>query len=174
MFDQNQPPSSWNLRWKEQTSTYLQAPMLHGYQIIIPNLSKISTFIYMSYRTRMRLKDQVIIICKGYLVFTCLGKDIYQITCWWKGKLHIVSYFLRGPLHLQILFENKRAVGVEYVKNGRLETVLARKEIVLSAGAIGSPQILMLSGIGHKDHLSKFGVWNFLNVINKCNVCKCS
>ena len=59
---------------------------------------------------------------------------------------------------MQILFENKRAVGVEYVKNGRLETVLARKEIILSAGAIGSPQILMLSGIGHKDHLSKFGV----------------
>ena len=70
----------------------------------------------------------------------------------------MATYFLRGPLHLQILFENKRAVAVEYVKNGRLQTVHTRKEIILSAGAIGSPQILMLSGIGHKDHLGKFGV----------------
>ena len=51
-----------------------------------------------------------------------------------------------------------RAVGVEYMTEGRLRTVKARKEVILSAGAIGSPQILMLSGIGHKDHLRKFGV----------------
>ena len=60
-----------------------------------------------------------------------------------------------------MLFEGKRAVGVEYVKNGRLETVKARREVVLSAGAIGSPHILMLSGIGHKDHLEKYGVRTF-------------
>ena len=51
-----------------------------------------------------------------------------------------------------------RAVGVEYMTEGRLRTVKARKEVILSAGTIGSPQILMLSGIGHKDHLRKFGV----------------
>ena len=51
-----------------------------------------------------------------------------------------------------------RAVGVEYMKGGKLRTVKARKEVILSAGAIGSPQILMLSGIGHKDHLRNVGV----------------
>ena len=44
------------------------------------------------------------------------------------------------------------------MKNGEVQTVRAKKEIVLSAGAIGSPHILMLSGIGHKEHLEKFGV----------------
>ncbi len=50
----------------------------------------------------------------------------------------------------RVLFDGIRAMGVEYVKNGRLKTVRARKEVILSAGAIGSPHILMLSGIGHK------------------------
>ena len=44
------------------------------------------------------------------------------------------------------------------MKDGRLQTVSARKEIILSAGTIGSPHILMLSGIGHKEHLKKYGV----------------
>ncbi len=58
----------------------------------------------------------------------------------------------------QVLFEGKRATGVEFVRNNRLQTLRARKEVLLSAGAIGSPQILMLSGVGHKEHLKSFGV----------------
>ena len=57
-----------------------------------------------------------------------------------------------------MLFEGTRAVGVEYVKDGKLHTMRARKEVVLSAGAIGTPHILMLSGVGHKQHLQQFGV----------------
>ena len=55
----------------------------------------------------------------------------------------------------QILFEDSRAVGVEYLKKGKLHEVRANKEVILSAGAIGSPQILQLSGIGAKELLDK-------------------
>ena len=48
--------------------------------------------------------------------------------------------------------------GVEYLRDGKLVTVRAEREIVVSAGAINSPQLLMLSGIGPADHLRKVGV----------------
>lgn len=46
--------------------------------------------------------------------------------------------------------KTKKAQGVQFVRGGRTQTVRARREIVLSTGAIGSPQILMLSGVGPK------------------------
>nr|MBE5725243.1 putative glucose dehydrogenase [Cucujiformia] len=51
-----------------------------------------------------------------------------------------------------------RAYGVEFIRNGRKQLVLARKEVILSAGAINSPQILMLSGVGPKKELNKFKI----------------
>ncbi|XP_037974797.2 glucose dehydrogenase [FAD, quinone] [Plutella xylostella] len=54
--------------------------------------------------------------------------------------------------------QTKTAYGVEYVRNGVKHTVRARKEVILSAGPIASPQILMLSGIGPKDHLNSMGI----------------
>lgn len=54
--------------------------------------------------------------------------------------------------------ETKRAYGVKFVKNRQTVTVRARKEVVLSAGALNSPQVLMLSGIGPADHLKDVGV----------------
>lgn len=59
----------------------------------------------------------------------------------------------------KILIKNDRATGVEFfTKNGSVSTVTARKEVILSAGAFHSPQLLMLSGIGAKDELSRFGI----------------
>ena len=58
----------------------------------------------------------------------------------------------------RILLEDKKAVGIEYSKSGRLHQVSASKEVILSAGAIGSPQILQNSGIGPKKLLDEVGV----------------
>ncbi|KYN16693.1 PREDICTED: glucose dehydrogenase [FAD, quinone]-like [Trachymyrmex cornetzi] len=51
-----------------------------------------------------------------------------------------------------------RAIGVEFIKHRRIIRVFASKEIILCAGAIGSPQLLMLSGIGPAKHLSELGI----------------
>jgi choline dehydrogenase len=59
---------------------------------------------------------------------------------------------------LRILVEGGRAVGVEYLQNEQRRTVRARREVILSSGVIGSPQILLLSGIGPADELQKVGV----------------
>jgi choline dehydrogenase len=59
----------------------------------------------------------------------------------------------------RILIENKKATGVEVIlKNGEKEVFNCRKEIVISAGAIQSPQILLLSGIGDGAYLKTFGI----------------
>jgi len=58
----------------------------------------------------------------------------------------------------RILFEGKRAVGVEFVQNGELRTVKARKEVILAAGAVESPKLLEISGIGQGALLQSLGV----------------
>lgn len=53
----------------------------------------------------------------------------------------------------KIIFENKKAIGVEIERRGKIEKVFCGKEIILAASAINSPKILMLSGIGDSEHL---------------------
>jgi len=58
----------------------------------------------------------------------------------------------------RIVIEGKKAVAVEYARQGRTETVRAAREIILSAGAIASPKLLMLSGVGPAKEIEKVGV----------------
>ena len=58
----------------------------------------------------------------------------------------------------RLLFEGRRAVGVEYRRGDTLEQVRAQREVLLCAGALQSPQILMLSGIGPGAHLRQHGI----------------
>ncbi len=58
----------------------------------------------------------------------------------------------------RILFEGTRAVGVEYLQRGNVVRARARREVIVSGGAINSPQILMLSGIGDADALQRSGI----------------
>jgi choline dehydrogenase len=58
----------------------------------------------------------------------------------------------------QILFEGSRAVGIAYRRGGRLHTLRAAREIVLCGGAVNSPQLLLLSGIGPQQRLGELGI----------------
>jgi choline dehydrogenase len=58
----------------------------------------------------------------------------------------------------KIVFEGRKAVGVEYLRNGKPETVRASRQIVLSGGVIDTPKLLMLSGIGPADRLKSLGI----------------
>jgi choline dehydrogenase len=57
-----------------------------------------------------------------------------------------------------LVIESRRVVGVEYWRDGRRERVRASREVVLCAGAVDSPKLLMLSGIGPADHLRGHGI----------------
>ncbi|XP_048006947.1 glucose dehydrogenase [FAD, quinone]-like [Leguminivora glycinivorella] len=60
---------------------------------------------------------------------------------------------------IKILFdEQKKASGVQFIKDGLIYTAYATKEVIVSGGAINSPQILMLSGIGPKEHLEDLDI----------------
>lgn len=63
----------------------------------------------------------------------------------------------------RILFEGRRAVGVEYMKHGRIQMVHASAEVVLSAGAINTPKLLLLSGVGAAEDLSRLGIASLLD-----------
>jgi choline dehydrogenase len=69
-----------------------------------------------------------------------------NLTVWTKTMVH------------RIQLKDRRAVGLEVVRNGQPQTVTARREIILSAGAINSPALLQLSGIGDPALLKKAGV----------------
>jgi choline dehydrogenase len=58
----------------------------------------------------------------------------------------------------RILFEGRRAIGVEVLRDGRIERIHANREVVLCAGTYASPQLLMLSGVGPADQLRAFGI----------------
>ena len=64
---------------------------------------------------------------------------------------------------VKILIENNSANGVEFFWKGKLRQLFAEKEVVLSSGAIKTPQLLMLSGIGPENELEKFGIKVKLN-----------
>ncbi|KAJ0176927.1 hypothetical protein K1T71_006936 [Dendrolimus kikuchii] len=59
---------------------------------------------------------------------------------------------------IEILFDGSRAIGVKVVNKGKKYTLRAKKGIIVAAGAINSPKLLMLSGIGPKEHLKSFGI----------------
>ncbi len=63
-----------------------------------------------------------------------------------------------GALATGLVLESDRAAGVRYTKDGRSRTALAGTDVILSGGAINSPQLLMLSGVGPAEHLAEHGI----------------
>ena len=100
----------------------------------------------------------------GYFQFTTSRQKLLKLRCSAaKGYLNPVKK--RSNLKIivnahveKINFEGKKAIGVNYFNNGKLNTVKVNKEVILSAGSIGSPHILQVSGIGDNDKLKKNGI----------------
>lgn len=78
-----------------------------------------------------------------------------------KFKRIVDCYVARISFHIifmQVLIENGHAVGVLLVRDGLQRIVRASREVVLSAGALRTPQLLLLSGIGDREHLEQHQV----------------
>ena len=99
------------------------------------------------------------------------GVGTYQQTCANRRRSSVSVAFLNPALERcanlelrinalvsKLVIERGRVTGVRYVQGGEEHVVYADREVILSAGAIGSPQILMLSGIGPAAHLREHGI----------------
>jgi choline dehydrogenase len=71
-----------------------------------------------------------------------------------RPNLSVVTHALAR----RVLFEGRRAVGIEYAQDGAVRTVRARREVVLCGGPINSPQLLKLSGVGPAEELRTHGI----------------
>lgn len=58
----------------------------------------------------------------------------------------------------KLLIQNKKVIGVEYLKNNTVHQVYCNQEVIVSAGAIATPKLLMLSGIGDSNYLTQMGI----------------
>lgn len=99
-----------------------------------------------------------------------LGAGLYQVTCRRGQRWSTMDAYLRpamsrpnltvrtGAHTTRVLLSGGRATGVAYLSEGREHTVHAASEVILAAGAINTPQLLMLSGIGPAEHLRETGI----------------
>jgi len=71
---------------------------------------------------------------------------------------HATLTVVTGATVARVVLEGDRAVGIEVIEDGGRRVIRANREVVLSAGAFGSPQILQLSGIGPAAHLTSLGI----------------
>jgi choline dehydrogenase len=98
------------------------------------------------------------------------GFGAMEMTVWKGQRWSAASAYLRPALKRgnvalktralarRIVFEGKRAVGVEYEQGGKVEVARARREVILAASSINSPKLLQLSGVGNAEHLKAAGV----------------
>jgi len=98
------------------------------------------------------------------------GAFLYQVTHRNGERCSAAKAFLtpnlrRPNLHVltqatttRLLLEGRRALGVEVLQGGQTRQLRARREVIVAAGAFGSPQLLMLSGIGAPEHLQALGI----------------
>jgi choline dehydrogenase len=124
------------------------------------------------------------------------GVGFYQVTQRHGRRCSAAVAYLapvRGRANLEIrtrslvtrlVFAGRRAVGVEYRRRGRIEQVRAEREVLLAAGAIGSPQLLLLSGVGPPEDLRRMGLTvvaesaevgrNLQDHLDFCTVSRCT
>jgi choline dehydrogenase len=98
------------------------------------------------------------------------GFGLYQVTQWQGQRHSAAAAFLRPAMRrpnltvrtevqaFDVVFEGKRAARVSFQNNGNSVQERAEREVILCAGAVGSPHLLMLSGIGPADHLRSLDI----------------
>lgn len=105
-----------------------------------------------------------------------IGVSIYQLTQK-NGERHSAA---RAYLHpclsrpnlkvltetqvTRLIFQDTRVIGIECVQSGQIQQIQAKQEVILSGGAINSPQLLMLSGIGPANHLETLNIPVVINL----------
>jgi choline dehydrogenase len=125
---------------RRSTAAWLEAVKQSGYSVERPNLPQPNGF-----------TETMVTQRRGARWSTA---DAYLRPALRRKNLRLLTKATVG----RVVFENARAVGVEFEKDGRWQFVRARREIVLCAGVVNSPQLLMLSGVGHGDHLQQVGI----------------
>ncbi|KAL8212499.1 UNVERIFIED_CONTAM: hypothetical protein K2H54_048573 [Gekko kuhli] len=97
--------------------------------------------------------------------FGWMDMTIHQGQRWSTASAYLRPALSRPNLSVEentfvtkILFKGSKAIGIEYVKDGEKKRIFANKDVILSSGAINSPQLLMLSGVGNADDLKKLGI----------------
>ena len=122
------------------TEKFLKAGKEIGYDIIDYNGETMEGFSENQLNVRNGVRSSTA------LEFLGVAKD--------RTNLHVgVNSFVT-----KIAFEDKMAKGVSVIRNERKHFIEAKKEVIISAGAVNSPQLLMLSGIGPKAHLKELGI----------------
>lgn len=84
----------------------------------------------------------------------CSAADAFLRPALARGRVRLLT---RAPVR-RVTFDGSRAVGVEFLHRGQVLRARARREVILSAGAIGSPQLLQLSGVGPGGLLARLGI----------------
>ncbi|XP_061180755.1 glucose dehydrogenase [FAD, quinone]-like [Saccostrea echinata] len=119
------------------------------------------------YRRAMEEMGYQVVDCNGKTqIGYCIGQEtVRNGERWSTAKAFLRPAMNRPNLHVvtnsyvtKILIENRKAVGISMVKNYEKYEIKAEKEVIISAGTINSPKILMLSGIGPMENLKSVGV----------------
>jgi choline dehydrogenase-like flavoprotein len=126
---------------RASTSAWLRAAEQAGYRSMAPDAPVTDGFCETAVNQRRGAR------------WSCA--DAYLKPALYRRNLHLLT----GATVNKVLIGDGRAVGVEYVDaKGHRQFVWAAKEVVLSAGAVNTPQLLMLSGIGDEKELAEFGI----------------
>lgn len=121
---------------------FLQAGEEMGYEIVDVNGDQQTGFAFYQYTMRRGTR--------------CSAAKAFLRPIRTRKNLHIALF--SHVTKIIIDETTKRAIGVEFLRYGKMRQVFAKREVILSAGAIGTPHLLMLSGIGPRDNLEHVGV----------------
>ena len=124
------------------------------------------------------------------------GMGIYQVTQRNARRSSAATGYLKPALGrknltavlntmtTRVVVEQGRAIGIEIIENGRPRAVRATAEVIVASGAIGSPKLLLLSGVGPADHLKSVGITpthdlngvgsNLQDHLDVCTIAECT